>query len=92
MFGRDVPALRMQDSAAVSTFVVGAIVVVMGSGYTKYAEAIALLGSTQAEEGQQRRTLGSVSKANHRLSATLLTMAVVAQVFARARRGRGSAR
>jgi len=38
-FGRDNPSLTLQDNVALSVFVVAAIGLIMGTGYTKYVEA-----------------------------------------------------
>jgi hypothetical protein len=85
LFGSDAAELKMQDSVAVKIFVVGAIALVMGSGYTKYAEAMQALASVRADHAEPDQMIGPANGSHRGLTAMLLVLAVVTQVFTRSR-------
>lgn len=83
MFGHDVPALKMPDSTTVSVFVVAAISVVMGSGYTKYAEAMQLMHPAPREVAAQNPPRTGSATGTPALAVVLL-VAVLARWPSRA--------
>lgn len=86
MFGHDVPALAVPDSTAVGIFVVAAISVVMGSGYTKYAEAMQLLRPATNAVAAQSSPPTRPATGTHALAGVLLAMIVLARGATRAGR------
>ncbi|MDQ1743681.1 MAG: hypothetical protein QOE23_2020, partial [Pseudonocardiales bacterium] len=83
IFGHDVPALVMPDSTAVGIFVVAAISVVMGSGYTKYTEAMQLMRPVATKVAAQSQLPTGPAMGTHTLAGVLLAIIVLARGVSR---------
>jgi uncharacterized membrane protein YidH (DUF202 family) len=86
-FGPENPSLTFQDSTAVNVFVVAAIGVVMGAGYTKYVEAITSYHEKSKSVEPQRPAPTTVTP-GYRALAYVLTLGVVARLLSGPRRRR----